>query len=192
MSNPLDQNGQNSGSGTPQQPNYDAYQYPSGPDSAAGTGYSGDDYPGYTPGAFPAGDTPGYGGYSAAPGGAAWAMNEEKNRVAPWALGVGILALLMGLSIVASGFAFVPGAIGIIVGAVALLSARKLTGPGRRTGMAVTGIVLSVIAVGLSVLFWVMVTVFMSQTGMSECIELTDPDQQRECVERSLDEWMAS
>ena len=98
----------------------------------------------------------------------------------------------MGLSIIASGFAFIAGAIGIIVGAVALLRGRNINGPGRRTGMSVAGIVLSAIAVALSVLFWVMVTVFMSQTGMSECISLTDPDEQRACVERSLDEWMNS
>lgn len=193
MSNPYDPaNPQGDRPGD--QPNYDAYRYPSGGSEqqpAAGQqpgygAYGSYDAAGTTPGA--PGFQPGYAGGADS----TWALSEEKNGVAPWALGIGVLALIMGLSIIASGFAFIAGAIGIIVGAVALLRGRNINGPGRRTGMSVAGIVLSAIAVALSVLFWVMVTVFMSQTGMSECISLTDPDEQRACVERSLDEWMNS
>ncbi|MDO5511981.1 hypothetical protein [Corynebacterium sp.] len=188
MSNPFNQNDQNPASG-PEQPNYDAYQYPSSGDNTSqqgGAGYGGYDNPAYTQGAY---SDAGYGG---APGGAGWALNEEKNRVAPWALGVGIVALIAAISMFFTAFAVLIGLIGLIISIVALVRSRRIQGPGRRTGMSVAGLVLSIIAIVISILFWVFVGGLITQSGMLECFELTDTNQQQACVEESLDSWMNS
>lgn len=159
----------------PQQPDYGAYEYPTGsPDPAPG-------------------QTPGYGqapAYGAAGGvGSTWAMAEEKNRVAPWALGLGILALLMGVSVLFSGFAFLAGGIGLILAIIALVRGRGINGPARRTGMSVAGLVMSVIGIVLSIVFWVVIGAFLTETGISECMSISNPDAQRICLEDALDEW---
>lgn len=168
----------------PKQPDNDAYRYPFGEEPVADTGAgAGPADPGY--------GAPGYGsaGYGAGPGGSTWAMHEEKNRVAPWCLGVGILALVGGISIFFTALAFLVGIVGVILGIVALVRGRKIEGPGRRTGMSVVGIVLSVVSIGLSVLFWVLMGIFASETGIADCMSLTDPAEQQACVEDSVNEW---
>lgn len=166
------------GSARPTPPNYEAYRYPSGGAESTPP----------TPPTPPAPPSePGYGGSGAA---STWAVDEKKNGVAPWALGLGILGLIMGLSILASGIAFVVGLIGLIVGLVALVRGRRINGPGRRTGMAVVGLVLSVITIGLSIVFWVVFGVIMADTGMMDCINITDSTERQECVERSIDTWL--
>ncbi|GAB3702026.1 DUF4190 domain-containing protein [Corynebacterium nasicanis] len=134
----------------------------------------------------------GYGGYQEPVGGATWAVDAPKNKVAPWALGVGILALIAGISVFFSGAAFIVGLIGVILAVVALARGRSIPAPGRRTGMSVAGLVLSIIAIVLSVIFWVIVVVVFRETGMATCLELTDPAQQQTCIENSLNEWIES
>lgn len=159
----------------PQQPDFGAYQYPSGT-------------PGPAPGQNPAfGSTPGYGAGPVS--GSTWAMAEKPNRLAPWALGLGILALLMGVSLFLTGFAFIVGIIGVVVAVIAIVRGRSLSGPARRTGMSVTGLVLSVIAVILSVVFWVLMGVLLNETGISNCVSLTDPAAQQQCIEDAVNEW---
>lgn len=161
-----------------QQPDYSAYEYPSGT-------------PGPAPGQNPAfGSTPAYG--SAPVPGSSWAMAEKPNSLAPWALGVGILALLMGISIFLSGFAFLAGIVGVILAAIAIARGRKLSGPSRRMGMSVTGLVMSIIAIVVSVVFWVLIAMLVSSSGISDCVSVTDPDAQQQCVEDALNEWAGS
>lgn len=159
----------------PQQPDFGAYQYPSG-------------NPEQVPGQPPAyGSTPGYG--SVPVSGSTWAMAETPNRVAPWALGVGILALLMGISIFLTGFALIPGIIGLILGVIAIVRGRSLSGPARRTGMSVAGLVMSIIAIIFSVIFWVLIGMLVSESGVGDCVSLTDPAAQQQCIEDALNEW---
>jgi len=165
-------------------PNYEAYRYPSGGADAtpAPTPVPPTD-PGYA----------GYGGYGSAGGSDAastWAVDERKNGVAGWALGVGILSLLVAVSVVATAFAVIFGLVGLIIGIIALVRGRRINGPGRRTGMAVTGLVLSLIAIGLSVIFWVLMAVVLSDTGMMDCISISDPTERQQCVERAIDTWL--
>ncbi|HHU68109.1 DUF4190 domain-containing protein [Corynebacterium sp.] len=177
--NPRDDQSGLDRSGTPgTPPNYEAYRYPSGGAEATPS----------VPSAEPAYGA-GYGGYSSDVG-TTWAVDEEKNGVAPWALGLGILALVMGLSLVATAFAFLAGLVGLIVGVVALVRGRRINGPGRRTGMSVGGLVLSIIAIGLSIIFWVVFGVIMADSGMADCLSITDPAQRQECVERAIDTWL--
>ena len=172
MSNPNDPR-------QPGHPDYDAYQYPTGsPEPTAGQTPS---Y-GQTPSASTG--TPGYAGAQST-----WAMEEERNRVAPWALGLGIIALIMGLSLILSGFAFIAGGIGLVLAVIALVRGRRIEGPGRRTGMSVTGLVLSAVGIILSIVFWVVASVLLTQSGIGECMDITDPAQQQQCVEDALNQW---
>lgn len=158
-----------------QQPDFGAYQYPSG-------------NPEQAPGQQPAyGSTPGYG--SGPVSGSTWAMAETPNRVAPWALGVGILALLVAVSLFLTWLAFIPGVIGLILGVIAIVRGRSLSGPSRRTGMSVAGLVMSIIAIILSVVFWVLMGMLVSETGIDSCVTLTDPAAQQQCLEDALNEW---
>lgn len=163
----------------PQQPDYGAYEYPTGyPEPVAGQ------TPSYGAAPFASTGATGYAGASST-----WAVEEESNRVAPWALGLGILALIMGVSLILSGFAFIAGGIGVIVAIIALVRGGRIAGPGRRTAMSVTGLILSVVAVILSIVFWVIVSVVISESGIGECMGITDPDAQRVCVEDALNQW---
>lgn len=168
----------------PQEPDYGAYRYPaSSPEPAAGQtpSYGSYDSRDATPHAYTG--TTGYAGVDST-----WAMAKDRNRVAPWALGLGILALIMGVSIFLSGFAFIPGAIGIIVAVVAIVRGRRLGAAGRRTAMSVTGLILAAVGVILSIVFWVVVSVLVSESGIGECMNITDPDAQRICVEDAINE----
>lgn len=163
----------------PQQPDYGAYQYPTGsPEPVAGQ------TPSYGATSFGSTGATGYAG-----AGSSWAMEEERNGVAPWALGLGILALVMGLSLILTGFAFIAGGIGLIVAIIAIVRGRRINGPGRRTAMSVTGLVLAAVGILLSIVFWAVITAVVTQSGIGECASLTDPDAQRVCVEDALNEW---
>ncbi|TQE42969.1 hypothetical protein EJK80_09455 [Corynebacterium phoceense] len=146
--------------------------------TGAGAGYTGYGAAG-TPGAT---GTPGYGqGYQ---GAGDWgAAAAQKSKLAPWALGVGIIALLSCLFIIPP---VVLGPIGIILAIVALVMARKLPKEARRTWMSVTGLVLSV----LSLLFVVVLAVFsvgvFQSANLDECMKLTDPAEQQKCIENNV------
>lgn len=76
-----------------------------------------------------------------------FAQDNRKNGVALAALIFGILSLLMVVTFIFGVFAVIPGIIGLILGLVGLGKAKKINGPGRRKGMAITGIILSVLAI---------------------------------------------
>lgn len=154
----------------PNQPNYDAYRYPETPDQ--------------TPGQTPQQDN--YGSYQSAydaPPAGNWAVDAQRNGVAPWALGLAILALVMTVSIFLTAFAAPVALIALIVAIIALVKSRKITGPYARKGMSITALVLSIIALVLSVLFWVVITVFVSESGLMDCVTLSDPAAQQACVD---------
>lgn len=164
----------------PQEPHnsdYDAYRYSNGPEQDS---QANQNYQGYQ-------DYQSYGSDSAAGAtGTGWAMDAPRNGVAPWALGVSILGLVMALSVLGTAFAIVAGVIGVVLSIIAVIKARKIQGPGRRMGMSVTGLVLSIITVVLSILFWVAIFAMLSWTGIADCFTITDPAQQELCVEESL------
>lgn len=169
----------------PQQPPQDGYRYPEGTghNSQGNQGYQGYQSYGVNPAA-----TGGYAGYSDPVGGpgAGWAMDAPRNSVAPWALGISILGLVMALSLLATAFAIVAGLIGLVLGIIAVVKARKTHGPDRRMGMSVSALVLSVITIVLSILFWVVVFAMVASTGIADCMTITDATQQQLCIEESL------
>lgn len=69
---------------------------------------------------------------------AQWASADKRqNGLATWALSLGIVAALMGMSLVLTAFAWIPALIGLVLGIMAVVKARKITGDGRRMGMSV-------------------------------------------------------
>lgn len=153
--------------------------------TAASSASSETPYSAYDPNAAGAAGYAGQAGY----GGAAydntgWATaDERKNAVAPWALGVGIVAIVAGVSIVGSGFAFVPGLIGLILGIIAVVKARGIQGPGRRMGMSITSIILSILSIVAAIAFWVIAYFVITETGIADCLSIQDPAAQQACLE---------
>ncbi len=195
MTNPSDPHGSG-----PQGPNgpggangsgptdYGAYQYPTGNPGPGYQGGPGASQP-YT--GYPGGQGEAYGAGSSGAreqfsygGAGAWDTGEEKNTVAPWALGVSILAVVTGLTIFGALLSFIPGIIGLILGIVAVVKARRIRGPRRRMGMSITAIVLSVLAV-LMTIGLIAVAVMLAGTGAMDCFTLTTPEAQQQCLE----EW---
>ena len=146
--------------------------------TGAGAGYTGYGAAG-TPGAT---GTPGYGqGYQ---GAGDWgAAAAQKSKLAPWALGVGIIALLSCLFVIPP---VVLGPIGIILGIVALVTARKLPKEARRTWMSVTGLVLSVLSLLFIVVLAVIGVGIFNSANLEECMNITDPAEQQKCVEDNV------
>lgn len=143
-----------------------------GTGAGAGSGYTG----------YGATGTPGYGqGYQ---GAGDWgAAAAQKSKLAPWVLGVGIIALLSCLFVIPP---VVLGPIGIILGIVALVTARKLPKEARRTWMSVTGLVLSVLSLLFFVVLAVAVMGIFDSANLEECMNITDPAEQQKCVEDNV------
>lgn len=129
----------------------------------------------------------GYGGFENSP------MAEGKNSLAPWALGVGIVSILCAISVFLTGFAAIPGLIGLILGIVALGSAKKYQHKeNKRKGMAITGLVLSILSIIATVVFWIFVTFVFKEAGLQECMTVSDPAAQQECVNQKMEEAVGS
>ena len=143
-----------------------------GTGAGAGSGYTG----------YGATGTPGYGqGYQ---GAGDWgAAAAQKSKLAPWVLGVGIIALLSCLFVIPP---VVLGPIGIILGIVALVTARKLPKEARRTWMSVTGLVLSVLSLLFIVVLAVIGVGIFNSANLDECMNITDPAEQQKCVEDNV------
>lgn len=184
MTNPQDP--YNSGQGGNPGDGYTPYD-----GGANGPGETGGGYPNY-PGGSQSGQQPGYGGYQSSygdqpgyggyqPGG--WGETEEKNGFAPWALGISILAMVLMVTLLLALLAPLAGLVGLILGIVAVVKARKITGRGRRMGMSITAIVLSVITIIVPIAFAIFSFVMLEATGMSDCLLLTNPTEQQACFE---------
>ncbi|WP_075726438.1 hypothetical protein [Corynebacterium aquilae] len=86
--------------------------------------------------AYPAAGYPGT-GYGTEPFG-----EPQKNTVAVWALVLGIASLVLGVTAV---IAVILGIIGLILGIKGLKKAKTIVGPFQRKGMAIGGLVLSIL-----------------------------------------------
>ncbi|MBL7286070.1 DUF4190 domain-containing protein [Corynebacterium godavarianum] len=109
---------------------------------------------------------------------------QKNNGMAIAALIVGILAMLAIITIVGGVFL---GVIAIILGILGIRSAKKITGPGARKGMAIAGIVLGALALLLSVVI-MFVGVGLVSNLVGECDHLVDDTAAYEkCVEDVAD-----
>lgn len=107
-------------------------------------------------------------------------VQQPRNKLAPWALGLSIIALVCSMSMLGYVFGVSLGIVGLVLGIVALLKAGKLTGTYRRRGMAVSSIVLSVLALAIGVVFGFLVLSFLGD-AVDQCGDVPE-DQIQDCV----------
>ncbi|ALC06102.1 putative membrane protein [Corynebacterium deserti GIMN1.010] len=116
-------------------------------------------------------------------------LNATTNKAASWALGLGIasivfvLAAITGIGALLTLLSPFVAIAGIIVAIVALVKARKITGPGKRTGFAVTGLILSILTLIAVIALVAFTAVLIGSSGIGDCASLTDPAAQQQCVE---------
>ncbi len=120
-------------------------------------------------------------------------LNATKNKVAAWALGLGIASVVLYLTIFTGPLAvlvllapFIAVA-GIIVSIVALVKGKKVDGPGRRTGFSIAGLILSIIGL-LIFIFFIVVIMMVLGSGVMDCFNADYPDAaaQQACIQTTL------
>lgn len=179
--------------GTPDYGSYGGGQNNSGggagPFDPSSTGQPSGSYPGSTSGGFHDPYNSGYtGGFENSP------MNAKKNKLAAWALGLGIASIAVFLTMFAGPLAilllaapFIAVA-GIIVAIVALLKGKKYQGSNKRTGWSVGGLILSIISLLIMVFFTVVAVAFLN-SGIVDCfIDYSDATSQQACIEGFMNE----
>lgn len=121
-------------------------------------------------------------------------MNAKPNKLAAWALGLGIASVVALLTVFAGPLAVLILAApflavaGVIVSIVALVRGKKFQGAGKRTGWSVGGLILSVISLLIVVFFTVVVVAFLN-SGIMDCfVDNPDVASQQACVEQFLNE----
>lgn len=122
-------------------------------------------------------------GYTPAP------AQQQKNGLALAAMILGIIGLL-GILTIVGGFIF--GLIALILGIVGLRKADKITGPGARRGMAISGIVMGAIALVISTLmliFSVNIAKQLIDDGVVDACQNLEPgsQEQQQCLEDEID-----
>lgn len=187
--NPWNNGEGNTPGGQPGQP----HPYPGG-DAASGNTGGYQPYPGGASGGAEPYGAPGYaggyqqgyaGGTQNGPGPYGAGQPLAKNSVAAWALGVSILAFVMTVTLFLAVFAPVVGIVGLILGIVAVVKARRLKGPGRRMGMSIAAIIISVLSIILPVILLGFGFAILDNTGLTECTTLP-PEEQQACIDGVL------
>lgn len=153
---------------------------------AADGAYPGGGYPGgaYPEGGYPEGGYPGAAPAGAAPAGGGWGQPEEINKLAPWALGIAVLSLVL---IFVIGPLTIPAAIiAVILGIIAVVKARKIQFGKRRMGMSVAAILIGLIttilmAIGAAGLYY-----FFNDADLQECSKLEDKEAVQKCIEEKV------
>lgn len=125
----------------------------------------------------------GYGNYAETQPAAGAPVTGETNGLAIASLVIGIIALL---GLVVGGLGFFVGIIGLVVGILAVVKARKIVGPGRRMGMSVAGLVLSILAIVLPLVLFGFAMAFLGSTGAMDCLSLGDQAAMQTCIEDAL------
>ena len=145
----------------------------------AGTGY-----PSY-PGAENTSGSYGAGGYPSAPAYDGVEI-QERNTLAPWALGLSIAAIVFAISIIGLIIAWLPALVGLILSIIAVLRAKKIQGPYRRMGMSVASLIISGLTTALLVIGIIGFSILMANSG--EAIQKcqndypTNSSAQQQCI----------
>ncbi|MBV7281047.1 MULTISPECIES: hypothetical protein [unclassified Corynebacterium] len=145
-------------------------------------------YPG--PGGYPnQGAYPNQGGYSdqgAHPGGHYGYPVEQVNKIAPWALGVSIAAVVLAVTVVGLVVAPFLAIAGIVLGIIAWVKGRKMQGPKRRVTMSIISVVISV----LLLVIVAVITIFFGTllSGVVEECQNVPEDQMETCIENYMNQ----
>lgn len=165
-------------------PDYGSYGSTAG---AGGGGQFSGGYPG-TGGAQDAYGSNYGGGFENSP------MNTKKNKLAAWALGLGIASIVVFLTVFTGPLAvlilaapFIAVA-GLIVSIVALIRGKNYQGSNKRTGWSIGGLILSILSLVIVAFFAVIVVVFLN-SGIMDCFtDNSTTASQQACVEQFMNE----
>ncbi|MEZ2122240.1 MULTISPECIES: hypothetical protein [unclassified Corynebacterium] len=137
-------------------------------------------------------DTPGYGnpsdGYPSGLDHPQARNGSTRNAIAPWALGVAIIALLICWVPV---FNWLLAAIGVILGIVGIIKAKGVTGSKNGKGLSIAAIIISVVAIILSVvLAWALVQFIGTENieSITECNSIEDTTERERCIEERAEQ----
>ncbi|WIM66758.1 DUF4190 domain-containing protein [Corynebacterium breve] len=175
------------------QPDNGPYNNPGGDSAQGGTDYT-SSYPqsGPTDGAGSSSSYSDQTGYSAQEsypnqGGYQAGQPVEKNNLALWSLILGIVGIVLVITIFLFPVGTLAAIIGLILGIMGIRRANKITGPVTRKGMAIGGVVTSIIALVMTVgllFLGVGMMSFYQESGMKDCEHLLDsPDEYEQCVQ---------
>lgn len=176
--------GGNTGGNPGGTPDYGSYGSTGG--AGGGEQFSGG-YPGTGAAQDPYGTNYG-GGFENSP------MNVKKNKLAGWALGLGIASIVVFLTVFTGPLAvlilaapFIAVA-GLIVSIVALIRGKNYQGSNKRTGWSVGGLILSIISLIIVAFFTILVVLFLN-SGIMDCFtENSTTATQQACVEQFMNE----
>ncbi|WP_454979765.1 DUF4190 domain-containing protein [Corynebacterium propinquum] len=173
----FDDNSQQSGDDTGQYSQYGQYGQSDGYDFSVG---------GQETGQNQAGDAYYAGGYGAEQSGGFEALNESKNPVAPWALGIGILSLIGSIVLLGS----LLGIIGIVLSIVSLVVGRKRRTENRRTVMSVVGLVTSILSIVVGIAIMIFGFRLLDDMGFIDCYEQHGDNEAalEQCVDDAMQE----
>ena len=127
----------------------------------------------------------GAGGYPSAPAYGGVEI-QERNTLAPWALGLSIAAIVFAISIIGLIIAWLPALVGLILSIIAVLRAKKIQGPYRRMGMSVASLIISGLTTALFVIGIIGFSILMANSG--EAIQKcqndypTNSSAQQQCI----------
>lgn len=165
-------------------------------DNDYNTGYGGNNY---TPSSGNNEYNSAYGGYSSQPPGdpgfagahgpGAYPAPERKNGLAVASLVLGIIAIVATVTIIGMVLGAPIALVGIIVGIIAVVQAKKFPPQGARRGMAITGLVLSILSLVAIAALMILTMTVLSETGVRECMSLQDEAAIEQCVEEALSSW---
>lgn len=109
-----------------------------------------------------------------------------KNHIAPWVLGLSILALLATISIIGVVLGAPLALVTLIFSIIAIVKARKIDGPFRRMGMSVTALILSLLTVIITAVATFGGIAVVSQLS-GDCKQYQDDKSAMEqCVQKSM------
>lgn len=168
------------------------YTYRKGLQAMSTPGY-GSGYNDYGSGGYQPGDQAGYGGYaSQPPGGASYGgagLPERKNGLAVAALVLGIIAILATLTVVGIVLGVPVAVVGVIVAIIALVQAKNFPPMGARRGMAIAGLVLSLLSLAGAALLFILVATVFSETGLMDCMGIQDQAEMERCIDEAVNSW---
>ncbi|RNE49297.1 hypothetical protein C5L39_02715 [Corynebacterium alimapuense] len=118
------------------------------------------------------------------------AIETQSNRVAAWALGLAIAGLILFFTLFGAVFAIPVAMVSLILSVIAIGKARKLTGADTRFKMSVTALVISAATLVLSIILWATIFMFVSNSDVIDCFEVTDAAERDSCLQDSVSGWL--
>lgn len=119
---------------------------------------------------------------------AGWALDQKKNPLAPWALGLGIAALVLTITVIGAFISWIVAIAGIVLGIVALVKAKDYGEDGKRKVFSIIGIVLSALSLLLIVGGMMGLAAIFGPTAENCEQHQDDPTAFQRCLEDDIEQ----